>query len=127
MITPYKNTQEAIELAAYKLGKQGKRSFCYYRTSNLEMKCGIGHLIPDEIYKEEFEGNSISSLLDNFENIKILFKNCDPYALARLQKIHDSYLFSDFRILFESEFVRYGLDASKIIKAFDRGTNDRTN
>jgi len=56
------NYQEAFNKAYIGVIQQGRRSGhgqnCLYRDGTA--KCGIGHLIPDEHYKEDFEGAGVS-------------------------------------------------------------------
>lgn len=55
---------------------------CAYRGCN--GKCAAGWIIPDELYKEEYEGNIIYNVIElsNFLGNKVNFIN-------RLQEIHD--------------------------------------
>ena len=59
-----------IEFVRDRLLKQGCKSVnaegqCLYRSADNHNKCGVGHLIPDELYKPRIENNGISHLWNN--------------------------------------------------------------
>ena len=58
-----------IEFVRDRLLEQGCKSMnakgqCLYRSADNHNKCGVGHLIPDDLYKPSFERNNISDLWD---------------------------------------------------------------
>lgn len=61
---------------------------CCYRGP--KSNCAIGCQIPDELYKEWFEGNSIHNLYMDFPEIKAFFGEENLYFLIKLQTIHDT-------------------------------------
>ena len=86
--------QEAFDTVAKHLFAQGKPAAnldedgepdgCFYRTVS-GLKCGIGALIPDEQYKEIFEGCSASTLVPQV----MALRGVDGGLLDSLQGIHD--------------------------------------
>lgn len=62
-----KTPQETFDTVARALAAQGRPSvsaetcLCRYRGDN-GTKCAVGHLIPDELYRPELEGNVASTL-----------------------------------------------------------------
>lgn len=115
-ISPYKNLQEAFTKAYIGLAEQGfKRSraifenstfnsagqlFCAYRAkdddSGKEMKCAIGHLVPDELINDWVSGRSIGTILRRLDYAPErnaswieLFGNCSINDLSELQMVHD--------------------------------------
>ena len=87
-------TPEEILSISYKgLIEQGGPStdyynLCLYRGPG-NRKCAIGHLIPDNLYKAEFEKLTIRLLIEKFPQIPPLFgENID--LAKRIQDIHDS-------------------------------------
>ena len=116
-LKPYKNTQEAFTKAYLGLAAQGfKRSrtvfkntkfdtagqvFCAYRAKDedgKQLKCAIGHLVPDEIINDWVSGRSIGSILlpaTKYEHRYTgewieLFQNCSTATLIDLQHAHDN-------------------------------------
>jgi hypothetical protein len=78
-------------------------SVCSYRTHD-GLKCAVGCLIPDEMYREMYEGNTASYLFDRDEDLYKLFDvpsfvdtiGTEPKVvlgefLNRLQRVHDSF------------------------------------
>ena len=88
--------QDIFNTAANGLLKQGKKSgdgfSCFYRGPN-GLKCAIGMLIPDELYKARFEGQSAGESGVINVLIKIGVPNTIEYAnfLENLQGVHDDY------------------------------------
>lgn len=63
-------------------------SCCAYRTRNGN-KCFIGALIPDRLYKQEFEGNNVSDLPKEILEYIGVSGPDDVSFLIQLQLIHD--------------------------------------
>lgn len=87
------NNQEAFDKAVSGVLKQASKSFdfdhgCRYRGPN-GLKCAVGHLIPDEIYKPEMEIGIASLYQENLE-ITMLFKDVSLPMLRALQRAHDN-------------------------------------
>ena len=91
---------EIIDFVEAKLTEQGcqsknEKGECLYRGPN-NTKCGIGHIISDEKYREDMEGRDIIGLI-----IKDLFPETKHKSLLRdIQMIHDSEPASDWPIYF---------------------------
>ena len=95
------NNQQAFDTMVQHLRKQGKRSVelnyvgmsgCKYRNSD-GLRCAIGALIPDAVYRKEMEGQAIDRLLinkrDRFPQLCKLFEGIDEQLLSDMQNIHD--------------------------------------
>jgi hypothetical protein len=98
--------REIFETVREHLLTQGERSIervkqnrgyinqCRYRTSD-GLKCAIGCLIPDEVYREELEGRGLHDLIRHYKDLKFLLpSDIEEYEkgvrlLDRLQCIHD--------------------------------------
>lgn len=86
---------QVVEFVRNKLMEQGRRSTtidndsCMYRGHD-NTKCAVGHLIPDDKYREEFEKNNIATLVLDFPEIDL--SNDWVVLLVELQKIHDNVL-----------------------------------
>jgi hypothetical protein len=83
--------QEIFDTVAIHLIKQGKKSVgddgnCLYRGPE-GLKCAVGCLIPDEVYRPEMESRSVISLFKNFSELKFL----QPFEalLRNIQNAHD--------------------------------------
>lgn len=76
-------------------------------------KCFVGALLPDELYKEEFEGKGISELIDDNQEVANFFGSHNGAFLTRLQIIHDDY-FSDRESKLKDAASMYGLNYSQI-------------
>lgn len=65
-------------------------NYCLYRGQN-NTKCFIGALIPDDLYQESMEKNSVDALVTDFPTISNLLEiNNDTLAFyMRMQTIHD--------------------------------------
>ena len=68
---------------------------CLYRGPG-GLKCAIGALIPDDVYKPEMDvvddmrvGQSIRELIVKFPEVAALFPKISPGFLVALQGIHD--------------------------------------
>lgn len=93
----YSNNQEVFDKVARHLLTQKIQAKvngqCLYRGPNNTM-CGIGCLIPDDLYDLDIEGAAVMDLLDSKqekyrEGIVELFTNCNPTFLSDLQLLHD--------------------------------------
>ena len=101
--------QEIFNIAAPALLAQDARSFrknalseddetveviCAYRSTD-GLKCAIGHIIPDSIYREEMEGRAVLEIYTEYEDFKnIIGSEWDSQLLTfltRLQEVHDNY------------------------------------
>lgn len=93
------DNQTALNTATAKLIEQGRVSYdlnrgCLYRDGQGGC-CGIGHLIPDEIYTTEIEGNDICTLLSlddfgqAFPEVADHFIDVDIGLLEGIQSAHD--------------------------------------
>lgn len=116
--------QETFDLVAPALLKQGKKSYtlrwcpfvesyvysCSYR-GDYGLKCAVGHAIPDEDYKPEFEGKpvDIEPVLSYF-----LGRGFNVQFLNNLQEIHDVRQPADWRQCLEELAQRHGLSTTAI-------------
>jgi len=92
------NNQQAFDIMVQHLRKQGQKSrnngfgTCLYRGPD-GLKCAIGALIPDVVYRKEMEGQAIDRLLinerDRFPQLCKLFEGVNELLLAEMQDIHD--------------------------------------
>lgn len=95
-------TQEAFDKVVEHLLTQNEKSMgegsctCLYRGDN-GTKCAIGCLIPDELYRYDFEARSISAIRITNPSILLLFKDIPIEFLTGLQKIHDREEVKDWR------------------------------
>lgn len=85
--------QQAFNTVAEHLIRQNKRSaverdgeFCRYRHG--DMRCAIGCLIPDDEYREEYEGNNVDRL--SAAGCRAI-EGLDLRLLRLLQTVHDGY------------------------------------
>lgn len=93
--------QELFDRVVQHCNRQGERSvvdasvptflrYCVYRNER-SLKCGIGALMPDEVYEEVFEGKSVKDLPS--EALKACgFDLSRPYEMSfasDLQILHD--------------------------------------
>ena len=96
--------QDIFNTAANGMLKQGKKSEdsegsseCLYRGPN-GLKCAVGMLIPDDLYKARFEGQKVSdpSLIKAL--VKIGLPNTVVFAdfLDHLQGVHDDHHVEDW-------------------------------
>jgi hypothetical protein len=86
-----KSEQEIFDTVALHLIKQGKQSIdadgnCLFRGPN-GLKCAVGCLIPDEVYRPEMEDESVSDLMCNYDALNFL--NPNALLLSKLQSAHD--------------------------------------
>lgn len=86
------DNQTALNAAAAGLMAQGCCSIgnvrCAYRGRE-GRKCGVGFLIPDELYGKELEGHDSYELLD-LRRMHEHFRGCDPALLKSIQRAHDN-------------------------------------
>lgn len=73
---------------------QSEQRGCMYRLNLMAsdpVRCGIGGVIPDEVYRPAFEDIGIRDLLMNYnyEDLRGVFNSCDPAKLQGLQECHD--------------------------------------
>lgn len=90
---------EIIDFVENALTQQGVKSVslytdaCMYRYSGL--KCAVGHLIPDEMYDANMEGETVAWLLARHKELKEVLLPTDLSEhdgirlLGELQRIHD--------------------------------------
>lgn len=63
---------------------------CYYR--HLDRKCGVGHSLPDELYRPEFDTGAetaILGLIKEYPEVRNHFQYIDLDFLIELQGVHD--------------------------------------
>lgn len=87
------SAQEVFDLVTKHLFTQGRPARiddgrCRYRMAGGH-RCAIGALIPDELYKEEFEGASAYRLVDRLYAFEIADWREHKELLKHLQSIHD--------------------------------------
>jgi hypothetical protein len=85
--------QEIFDTVALHLIKQGKQSAdatgdCFYRSPD-GLKCAVGCLIPDEVYRPEMEGKNIYQLIDK-KYLSLKFFQRYHILLTSLQTAHDA-------------------------------------
>ena len=85
------NTQEAFEYSVTHMAAQGGPSIgnsgCVYRGPD-NKKCGVGWLIPDNLYRKEFEREALEILIQKLSDT---FKDIDPQFIRSLQIAHDDF------------------------------------
>ena len=102
------NRQEVFNTVYTKLREQGKRSIvrlknmpphCMYRGEGGTRRA-IGHLIPDELYSEELEGQAIKTSYHTTKKVSIKevlnkvfgeLTELDIHFLSELQYAHDAW------------------------------------
>jgi hypothetical protein len=120
--------QFAFDKALHGVRKQGKLSIglasCAYRSSDGTAACGIGHLIPDNLYRPEFdeaENTGVINMIDDSPDFSRALKagGVDPevvgvYFLKDLQAAHDTSTGRESMQSFERNMaalaVKYGLE-----------------
>ena len=87
------NLQQVFDKVSNHLLTQNRKSMedgdCSYHSSD-GTKCAIGCLIPENMYTEEMEGNSVSSSLVNGALHPISVKGDMHDMLCDLQSVHDN-------------------------------------
>jgi len=93
--------QQAFETAVNGLYAQGQLSTnsvndCLYRSPE-GLKCGVGFLIPDEVYQEGFEDQSASDIF-GVPAIKELFdpKVTETFLESIQRDLHDQFVFATY-------------------------------
>lgn len=87
------SAQEVFDLVVDHLFEQGRPARqddgrCRYRMGS-GLRCAVGVLIPDELYKEEFEGAGACRLVDRLYAFEIADWREHKDLLDLLQNIHD--------------------------------------
>lgn len=96
-----RNLQDIFNIAYRGLEAQGfERSVgysslsCKYRDPNSDRKCAIGHVIPDDMYREEYDEETMTvyGLAERltYNEWTALFGLTTSDTLAELQKVHDN-------------------------------------
>lgn len=90
---------------------------CLYRGPN-GIKCAAGHLIPDNIYKTDFEGEVVDTLVCNHPEVLPCLECSDDKKPGRtassLQAIHDSCeIPRDMIAVFRLFYLENNLDIMK--------------
>lgn len=103
----FESEQQIFDIVAEHLLKQMNKSekkcssgnmLCLYRSPE-GLKCAVGALIPDSLYKEEFDdqgaenGLDIGGMIIDYD----LFDEKYRTILEELQKIHDNYAVEDWK------------------------------
>ena len=95
--------QEVYDTVVQHLFAQGKPAYGYFNKENSvgesgcayrtgELKCAVGCLIPDDVYRSDMENQSVKSLVDHSEfMVPSYFEEHIP-LLNKLQTVHDSSL-----------------------------------
>jgi hypothetical protein len=99
-------------------GFEMDRGTCVYRSEDGKLRCGVGCLIPDDLYRPEMEGASVGDLMDEpMETELAAYLGVENVSLlSKVQLLHDDLAVtgegfaSDFRkgllALAEKEGVR---------------------
>jgi hypothetical protein len=123
------NNQQAFDNALFGIRNQGyKQSIasgktscasCAYRGED-GLKCGVGHSIPDELYKPEMEGKTSSGLILNYMLISELFEKVNEHLLTEIQVCHDHDLLGEtsqrFEIRMKQIAKEYGVNYTESSK-----------
>lgn len=84
--------QETFDIVVKNLRRQNAQSeedgSCMYRGPN-GLRCAAGWLIPDDKYKEDFEGCSVNSINVELDEV-ILGEGHDLFLARELQNVHDN-------------------------------------
>lgn len=111
------NNQEAFNIAARHLLKQGRRSViepqlsCAYRGAD-GLKCAVGALIPDELYEPRFEGIGVGTLKWKEPTFREHFAGVSVWVLNELQHVHDLKPPETWRTELQRVGQKYQLDTS---------------
>lgn len=90
----YNTKQEVFDAVVKHLLTQGQQSIdkngwnCLYRNDN-GLKCAIGALIPDSMYKSSMENVPVAVLISNGEIPELFDESIPAVFLRQLQNIHD--------------------------------------
>src|SRR5688572_22787664 len=121
---PEMTRQEMFDTAARGVIAQGRASCqgygCLYRLKaggKVVAKCGVGHLIPDELYDQEMEGFSVQKLQGRYpgllRNEHDLLRDIQrAHAGAAIVSAYGSPFLSSFRKRMRDVACTHGLDAS---------------
>ena len=89
------NNQEFFDKTLAHLKQQGvpsaRGASCLYRGPE-GTRCAIGFHIPDDMYNLRMEGAGVSNLLQNYPELRHLFKGVSDELMIELQGLHDNYL-----------------------------------
>lgn len=88
---------------------------CMYRIKGTKLSCAVGCLIPDELYSEEQEGNTVSSLIACYPKIAEhldVQTAADIDFLDSLQMLHDRNKPEIWPEILTALAVQYELDCS---------------
>jgi len=78
--------------------KQGEKSIklvgkitrlCMYRHPD-GLRCAVGCVLPDKLYKEKMEKESVETLFQGFPEVENYFGSENKYLLSDMQRVHDS-------------------------------------
>ena len=108
--------QQIFDQSVTGLRRQGQKSSamragiqtCLYRGPDA-LKCAIGHLIPDRVYREEMENRNPFNLCEESPYLRRLFTDCDLTFLAELQVIHDQTMPEGWEEKWECLALRWNL------------------
>lgn len=80
---------------------------CAYRTTK-GLKCGIGALIPDDVYEKRIEGMTVCDLEESFlKKCRLPIADDDMFFLGKIQSCHDQTCdYPDFIDTFKKEMRR---------------------
>jgi len=127
------NRQEIFNKVCEHLIKQNEKAMdhvndtCMYRSGEDDnpLCCGIGCLIPDELYDPLLEGRGIRNIFDHrydcthsaavIEHIGIETE-ADLFFINALQVVHDSSFVADWPLALREKAIRYRLDQPACIK-----------
>ena len=97
--------QEIFDTVAQHLLTQGEKATdgvtCRYRTPS-GLKCAVGCLIPDELYKPEMESLNAWALIPRVRNALPGVSQDDADFLGGLQELHDDVAPSDWALSLRS-------------------------
>ncbi len=123
------NDQEVFDKVARHLLTQKRKSLvkddslsCMYRSHD-GLQCAAGCLIPDSIYKERMEHNTINCMLspkhERYEpSLAALLAGVSSEMLRRLQLVHDRSAVHDWFGELDRAAVDFQLDAG-VLKEFE--------
>lgn len=93
---------------------------CFYRLFDPNygmLKCPIGVLIPDSLYREEMEGTCAEELAAEFPAIARRFQEIPTGHLAELQHLHDRVWEGDGPLRIAMSLVAYAEDCGLRVSA----------
>ena len=88
------DNQEFFDKATSGFLKQGvlsvdKTGECVYRCDD-GRRCAVGFVVPDELYRFEFEGHAIETLIAEREDVEAFFSKVTALFAVEIQRCHDS-------------------------------------